>query len=130
MSDKNINRPLSPHLTIYKPQISSVLSIMHRISGAYLFAGILVFAWWIVIAVYCAAESDLSKWSFFVENIIGKIMIFGWSAALFYHMLNGVRHLYWDCGRGFDKKSVTISGVVVIIGAMLLTIISWYIALK
>ena len=125
LANSKDNRPLSPHLTVYKPQITSVLSITHRLTGVGLYVGVFVLAWAIIMGIYgCDCILPLMT-----STLPGKILLFCWSTALFYHALNGVRHLLWDTGRGFDLKCVTSSGVFVVIGAVSLTVISWVLAL-
>jgi succinate dehydrogenase / fumarate reductase cytochrome b subunit len=117
------NRPLSPHLQIYRPQISSVLSILHRISGIALAAGSLLLVYWIVAAAvgpeaFAAAQG-------FIGSFIGRLLLFGWTYALFFHLANGIRHLFWDMGRGFELKTVSVTGWTVVVAALLLTLIAW-----
>lgn len=119
------NRPLSPHLSIYKPQITTVMSITHRGTGVFLFLGVLLLNWWLVTSVY----SDTGFWSVF-STPVGYIFLGLWSFSLFYHLLNGIRHLFWDIGKGFELKCVTRSGIAVVVGAVLLTALSWVIAFK
>lgn len=119
------NRPLSPHLSIYKPQITSMLSIAHRATGIFLFFGVLILSWWLITSVY----TDTTLWSVFASPI-GYVFIALWSFSLFYHLLNGIRHLFWDMGKGFDLQCVTNSGIAVVAGAILLTIVSWVAAFK
>jgi succinate dehydrogenase / fumarate reductase cytochrome b subunit len=119
-------RPLSPHLTIYKPQITSILSIMHRITGFALYFGLLALVWWIVACIYCKNPESLFKCACF-SSLIWKLFIFGWSASLFYHTLNGIRHLFWDAGYGFSICATNRSGWLVIIGTAALTFVSWMI---
>lgn len=118
-------RPLSPHLTIYKPQITSMLSISHRISGVFLFLGILALSWWTIMSVYqqCNCLDVIFK------SIFGKIILFFWSQALFYHMLNGVRHLFWDIGKGFELKTLNNTGIIVFVGSIFLNIFVWSLVL-
>ncbi|MCE3232604.1 MAG: sdhC [Rickettsiaceae bacterium] len=119
---KNLSkRPLSPHLTIYKPQISSVLSITHRITGFGLFVGSLLLSWWIILNVYGEAE----WFNKIVESIPGKAFLFLWTLALYYHLLNGIRHLFWDAGKGFQIKTLNLTGILVLIGTVALTLASW-----
>lgn len=117
-------RPLSPHLTIYKPQITSVLSILHRITGAFLFLGALLFSWYIVLSVYGQAA--------FIEQIFthiaGKCVLLAWTFSLYYHLLNGIRHLFWDVGYGFELTTVNTSGIAVVLGTLGLTAFTWYVA--
>lgn len=116
-------RPLSPHLQIYRPQITSVLSILHRITGGALAAGTLLLVYWLVSIAsgpdtYDAAQSVIG-------SIIGRVLLFGWSWALFYHLANGIRHLFWDMGQGFELKIVSISGWSVVILSLALTLAAW-----
>ena len=116
-------RPLSPHLQVYRPQITSVLSILHRITGGALAAGTLLLVYWLIAIAggpdtYDAAQSV-------VGSIIGRILLFGWSWALFYHLANGIRHLAWDAGKGFELRTVTISGWTVVILSFALTLAAW-----
>lgn len=119
-------RPLSPHLTIYKPQITSVLSISHRLTGLGLFIGALLLAWWIVFNVYgsCDCVNNL------IFSTVGRVFLILWTLALYYHLLNGIRHLFWDMGKGFEIKTVNKSGIFVLLGAFGLTIASWLYVLQ
>lgn len=117
-------RPLSPHLTIYKPQISSTLSISHRITGVFLLFGAILFSWW-VISIACGADV-FSVTNKMLSTKTGLLLLFCWTASLYYHFLNGVRHLFWDVGLGFNLRNMTATGFTVIIGSLVLTIFSWY----
>lgn len=114
-------RPLSPHIGIYKPQITSILSITHRITGFALYVGALLLAVWIIANVYGCASCINPL----ISSSFGKIILILWSFALFYHMLNGIRHLFWDMGKGFEIKTVNITGIIVVIGAVFMTVASW-----
>lgn len=120
-------RPLSPHLGIYKPQITSVTSITHRATGVFLSLGLIVFVAYLWLAAYCpdyypkAAEYGATKWG------IGLMML--WSLAFFYHFLNGVRHLGWDMGQGLELDTATRSGWLSIIGSLVITGFIWYMLL-
>lgn len=122
-------RPLSPHLTIYKPQISSVLSIGHRISGVALFIGLIALIWWIIYLPYMQSPESNLIFKFFSTNI-GKGVLLLWSYSLFYHFCTGIRHLFWDCGRGFSIKALHVSSWLAVISSIVLTALSWVIALK
>lgn len=122
------SRPLSPHLTIYKPQMSSVLSIMHRLTGVGLFVGALLLVWWIVGGVYSSFNPGVMLWAFW-GSIIGKGFLFLWSMAIFYHLLNGIRHLFWDVGMGFTVSTADKTGMLVLVGTVILTLLSWFLAL-
>lgn len=116
-------RPLSPHLTIYRPQITSVLSISHRATGVFLFLGSFVLIWGMVLDIYgCDCIFPLFHTS------IGQLALFAWSFFLFYHLCNGIRHLFWDAGKGFEIHQVTASGILVLFASTILTLISWAIA--
>ena len=131
MQDKALKkRPLSPHLTIYKPQITSILSIMHRITGASMFFGV-IFLSWLVIAILMQTtglsffETDFGG---ILDNLLFRIMLMGLIYCLYYHSLNGVRHLFWDLGIGINNKAVSVSGVVVVTVAIILTAVTFFIA--
>ena len=116
-------RPLSPHLQIYRWQLTSVLSILHRFAGLALAAGAVLLVWWLGATAdgpqaYAAIQGFLGSW-------VGRVLLFGWSVALFYHLCNGLRHLWWDTGHGLDLKSVYASGWVVLAATAVLTLIAW-----
>jgi len=118
-------RPLSPHLSIYKPQLTSILSILHRITGVFLFAGIIILSWVIFSFVYfpsCVEEINLYIQDCLLLSVILKLAIFSWCFALFYHLYNGIRHLFWDVGKGFELKQTYRSGKIVVILAIISTI--------
>lgn len=116
-------RPLSPHLTIYKPQISSVLSILHRLTGIGLYAGLMLMAWWVWTAAYNpSAYTELHEC---LSSILGKLFLFGWTAAFYYHFGNGIRHLFWDIGKGFELPVMARSGWAVVFFTILMTGFTW-----
>jgi succinate dehydrogenase / fumarate reductase cytochrome b subunit len=119
-------RPLSPHLQVYKPQLTSITSILHRITGIALSAGLLYLVCWLVAAAQGMAAFDALQ--DFNGSLLGRLMLFGWSAAFFYHLLNGLRHLAWDAGFGFELPAAYRSGYAVLIGTALLTVLAWLIA--
>ncbi len=117
------NRPLSPHLQVYRPQLTSILSILHRITGVALAVGTLLLVYWLAAAAggpesYAAAQG-------FIGSFFGQLLLFGWTIALFYHLANGIRHLFWDAGYGFELPTVYRSGQAVVIAAAVLTVVSW-----
>ena len=119
-------RPLSPHLQVYKPQITSTLSILHRMTGVGLGLGTVALAWWLIAAAtgaeaYAAAEA-------FFASIIGRAILLGFTVALFYHLTNGIRHLFWDAGYGFELETATKSGWAVVIATLVLTVLAWFMA--
>lgn len=117
------SRPLSPDMQIYKPQLTSVLSISHRITGVALSVGtLLVVAWLIAVAAgshaYSIAQSFSNSW-------LGIFMMLGWTFSLFFHLCNGIRHLAWDAGYGFELRTIYASGWVVLAASITLTLIAW-----
>ena len=116
------NRPLSPHLTVYKPQITSVLSIFHRITGAGLSVGtVLVVVW---LASVAAGENAFNNFNNFLKNPLILLILTASLWALWYHFCTGLRHLYWDMGYGYNLRSVAISGWVAVSGSFLLTLLT------
>ncbi|MEX0923573.1 MAG: succinate dehydrogenase, cytochrome b556 subunit [Rhodovibrionaceae bacterium] len=117
------NRPLSPHLQVYRPQLTSMLSILHRITGIALALGTLLLVYWLVALslgpqAYAAAEG-------LIGSIFGRLLLFGWTMALFYHLCNGIRHLFWDAGFGFELTNAYRSGWAVLVASTILTVVSW-----
>lgn len=115
-----VRRPLSPHLQVYKPQISSMTSILHRITGCALGVGTLLLTAWLV----CAASGDgaFSVIQAFLASWIGILILIGFTLSLFYHFFNGIRHLAWDMGRGFELPTMHRAGVAVIVGTVIVTV--------
>ena len=124
---KPVRRPLSPHLMIYRPQISSVLSIFHRFTGIGLGIGTLLLVWWLVAAATSDAAFAAVAW--FVSSWVGYLLLFGWTAALWYHLCNGIRHLAWDFGHGYEINSLRASGIAMLIATAVLTVLTWVIGL-
>ena len=117
------SRPLSPHLQIYRWQISMVLSILHRMTGVALFFGTVIWVWWLVAAAIGEDEFETAQW--FIGTWLGQILLLGWTWALFYHLANGIRHLFWDIGRGYEIATMTVSGWAVVLSSFALTAASW-----
>ena len=117
-------RPLSPHLTIYRWPITMVLSIMHRGTGLVLTSGLMIFAFW--LGSIALGEFYYSKFLFLSTTWIGSFFLFSLSFAFFLHFSNGIRHLYWDTGRGFNKDNVELSARLVIISTFIFTSIFWW----
>ena len=117
------NRPLSPHLQIYKPQLTAVLSILHRLTGVVLVVGTIPFVYWL-LALAAGADSFASAQAFF-GSILGQVILFPWVLALFYHLCNGIRHLFWDMGVGFELKALYTSGTAVLVAAFGLTLLAF-----
>jgi len=120
-------RPLSPHLQIYTMTISMLMSIVHRITGAALYFGTLLLAWWLLAAAMGPEQFATANW--FFGSIIGRLILFGYTWALIHHALGGIRHLIWDTGRGFDLKTVDTLSWSTIIGSVTLTILLWAVIL-
>jgi succinate dehydrogenase / fumarate reductase cytochrome b subunit len=122
---KLVNRPLSPHLQVYKPQISSALSIFHRITGCALGAGTLLLTLWLVSAA--SGEGAFSVVQAILASWIGILILIGFTAALFYHFCNGIRHLAWDTGQGYELPTMHRTGVLVLAATAVLTVGFWII---
>lgn len=115
-------RPTSPHLSIYKPQISSSLSILHRMTGVGMYFGLAIICWWmIVIQFYGFCDCMALN-----QCLIGRLSLYAVSYASIYHFLNGIRHLFWDVGYGFSIKAVDYSGWLVFALSIKLTILFWW----
>jgi succinate dehydrogenase / fumarate reductase cytochrome b subunit len=123
MADVNRgNRPLSPHLQVYRPQITSVLSILHRITGVAMTLGAILVVWWFVAGAVSpeyaqTVDGYLTSW-------LGLLVLTGSLWALWYHTLTGIRHLIWDMGKGFDLDVVTKSGWAIVGGSVVLTLLT------
>jgi succinate dehydrogenase / fumarate reductase cytochrome b subunit len=116
-------RPVSPHLQIYRPQLTSITSILHRITGSFLALGILALIYWLAAAATSAEAFDQAQT--LAGSIIGRTLLFFWTGAFFYHLLNGIRHLAWDAGWGYELTTAYRSGWIVFIGTAVLTIVAW-----
>lgn len=116
-------RPLSPHLQIYRPQITSVMSISHRISGVALTAGSLLLLYW--LTALAGGPERFAGAQALLGSIPGQMVLFAFTLALSYHLCNGIRHLVWDSGRGFEIASIYRSGYTALAAAGLLTILIW-----
>ncbi len=127
MADVNRgNRPLSPHLSIYRPQLNSAMSILHRLTGVGMTLGAVLIVWWFLAA---ATSSDYFETvNGLLTSWFGYAVLLGLAWALAYHLLNGIRHLFWDAGYGFEMSSVDLSGKAVLIGSVALTVLVWLIA--
>jgi len=123
MTNVTQNRPLSPHLTIYKQIPTMVMSIMHRFTGMALYAGTLLVAWWLVAAASGEATFDWVNGIF--GSLLGRLVLFGYTWALMHHMLGGIRHFIWDTGRGFDPATSTKMAWATLAGSITLTVLIW-----
>lgn len=115
------NRPLSPHLQVYRWQITMALSILHRMTGVGLGLGLLLLTWWVVAAASGPAYFDLVQ--SFMTSWIGRLILLGFTWALFFHLCNGIRHLFWDAGYGFEIPSMQKSGISVAVISVILTVL-------
>jgi succinate dehydrogenase / fumarate reductase cytochrome b subunit len=113
-------RPTSPHAGIYRWQIGNTLSILHRVTGAALALGLIALSYWLV-SLAGGADSYGSAARFFAGPI-GLIVLLGWTFAFLFHLLNGIRHLFWDAGRGFERTQRQLSGWAAVLGAIALTL--------
>lgn len=120
---KLVRRPLSPHLQVYRPQITSVLSILHRLSGIALAIGTLLLVWW--LAALAAGPVAFAGAQDFLGGFLGRLLLFGWTVALFYHFCNGLRHLAWDAGYGYDLETVSRTGWLTVGATIGLTLFAW-----
>ena len=123
-SDKTKNRPLSPHLQVYRLPLTALMSISHRATGFAMAAGTLMVVWLLLAAA--TGPGAYADFQWFAGTIVGKVLLFGWSAALFYHMCNGVRHLLWDMGYLFKLENARKANYAVLAVAALLTGIFWW----
>ena len=118
--------PLSPHLQIYRWQVSSLVSITHRITGILNLLGLILICAWISSAGI--GENFFGYFSVFLKSFIGKFILIGFTWSMCFHIASGIRHLFWDLGYGFEIKTANISGTIVIISSLILTIIFWLLA--
>lgn len=122
----NNSRPLSPHLQVYRPQITSVLSITHRATGVVLFIGVLILTFWLTSATYGAGMYGIAQ--AIVGSWIGQLVMWGVVFSLWYHLANGIRHLAWDVGWGFELPVLRKTGVAVVVFAVSLTVLTLVVA--
>ncbi|MGC2856496.1 succinate dehydrogenase, cytochrome b556 subunit [Novispirillum sp. DQ9] len=124
---KSTTRPLSPHLQIYSFKLHMAMSIFHRITGVALIVGTLLLVYWLAAAANGRAAYETAAG--FLGSWFGYLLIFGWSVALFYHLCNGIRHLMWDAGQGFEIEQIRKSGIVVLAATAALTVLAWILGL-
>lgn len=123
MSTSQNARPLSPHLSVYRWQITNTLSILHRATGFALVFGLALMAVWLIAAAW--SPDCFAMLQGFFASILGKLFLFGWTVAFFYHFANGLRHLNWDMGQGFALANVTSSGIFVLVFTAVATAATW-----
>ena len=117
------DRPLSPHLSIYRWPITMVSSILHCATGIAMAVGFVLFALWLADAA--TGPDAYAVFTGIMGSIVGKLMLVGWSWAFFYHLANGIRHLVWDSGRGLEKEQASASAWFVIVASVVLTLVFW-----
>ena len=118
-----VERPLSPHLLIYRWPLPMAMSIAHRITGAGLYFGTLLVAWWLIAAA--AGPNPYATVAGFMSSFLGRLILFGYTWALLHHMLGGIRHLIWDTGRGFSQSEREWLSLATLVGSIVLTFVLW-----
>ena len=116
-------RPLSPHLQVYRWQMTSVLSILHRGTGLFLVLGSVMITFWVV--ALALSHNIFVSYQAWLGSLLGKVLLAGWSFSLFFHWANGIRHLLWDAGWGYEIKRVYITGWIVVLLSVVLTGLLW-----
>lgn len=121
-----IERPLSPHIQIYRPMLTMMMSIVHRITGAALYVGTLILAAWLIAAASGQASFETAQAIY--GSFLGRLVLFGYTWALLHHMLGGIRHLIWDTGRGFGAVERELLARLTLGGSIVLTVLLWIVA--
>lgn len=116
-------RPTSPHLQVYSWSLEMALSIFHRATGVALGGGALLITWWII--AIATGPDAYDQFRMAMSSIIGKVFLFGFTFSLMLHMCNGIRHLFWDMGKGFDLEDTHRSSKLVLFSSIVLTVLSW-----
>ncbi len=127
MVDANLprpkGRPLSPHVQIYHPSLTYLMSITHRVLGGALYFGTLLMVWWLIAAA--TGPNAYADVQWFMETWIGRLILFGYTWALIHHMLGGIRHLVWDTGRGFGPAEREWLTAATLVGSIGFTVLLW-----
>jgi succinate dehydrogenase / fumarate reductase cytochrome b subunit len=121
-------RPLSPHLSVYRLPLAAILSITHRITGIGLSIGMLLLTWWVASAAY--GPGAYAVFTGFMGSFLGYLLLLGFSVSLFYHLCNGIRHLFWDAGMNFEIAETNRGNMIVLAGTVILTVVTWVMALS
>ncbi|MHB2168460.1 succinate dehydrogenase, cytochrome b556 subunit [Alsobacter sp. R-9] len=121
-----IERPLSPHIQIYRPMLTMMMSIIHRITGAALYFGTVILAFWLIMAA--SGPAGFATAQAVLGSFLGRILLFGYTWALLHHMLGGIRHLIWDTGRGFGPVERELFARLTLGGSVVLTVLLWIVA--
>ena len=116
-------RPLSPHLQIYRPMLTMMMSIVHRITGAALYFGMFLVAWWLIAAA--GGGNGYTNLEWFFGTLIGRMVLFGYTWALLHHLLGGIRHLIWDTLHGLEPVEREFLAAATLVGSILLTLVLW-----
>src|ERR1700681_1873852 len=116
-------RPLSPHLQIYRPMLTMMMSIVHRITGSALYFGMLLLAWWLIAAA--SGPNAYANIEWVVGNLIGRLVLFGYTWPLLHHMLGGIRHLIWDTGHGLEPAEREMLTLATLIVSVVFTLVLW-----
>lgn len=127
-ANRPVHRPLSPHLQVYRFPFVVILSILHRATGIALSVGALYLATWVVFA--SASYQTYATFQSFNGSIVGRIVLGGWLFSLFFHLFNGIRHLFWDVGYGFELKDADRSAWIVVVASLVATAASWIVGLR
>ncbi len=120
----NNGRPLSPHISIYRWPITMTMSILHRATGVAMSLGFVVLAGWLFDAAM-GAETYVAMLTY-LDTMVGRLLLIGWSFAFFFHLCNGIRHFVWDSGRGFEKTTANASAWIVLLLAIVSTALFWW----
>jgi succinate dehydrogenase / fumarate reductase cytochrome b subunit len=125
--DVKASRPLSPHMQVYRWTLTMAMSIVHRLTGVALYGGTLLLAWWLIAAAVGGGAFAIADAVF--GSLLGRIVLFGYTWALFHHMLGGIKHFVWDAGYAFDPKGREVVTRLTVIGSVALTILVWVLGL-
>lgn len=120
------DRPLSPHLQVYRWPLSMALSILHRASGVFLAIGTGLLVWWLLALARGGAAHE--QFAACIASPLGRLALLGWTMALMFHLLNGIRHLAWDAGWGYEIPRTQATGWIVVVGTVVLTALVWWLA--
>ena len=118
------DRPVSPHLQIYRPMLTMMMSIVHRITGGALYFGTLLLVWWLIAAAAGPNAYAMLQW--FMESLLGRLILFGYTWALIHHALGGIKHLVWDLGYGFGPAEREWLTAATLAGSVALTVVLWF----
>ena len=121
------SRPLSPHLQIYRPTLTMTMSIAHRITGAALYFGMLLLAWWVISAA--SGPNAYATFEAFIGSFIGRVILFGYTWALLHHLVGGLRHFLWDTGHGYELSTIDLLSWGTLAGSATLTLLIWGVVL-